>query len=325
MYKPQEITVDIEVLYKRWRKPKSQPRVGKIIIQNIMKRKLTFIILTFSVFCIGIILFHSCEKAKEIIEAKYKVSFITFNDDTLSFNPFIRWSIDPLPPGDLNSVLRIAKMNEGESAESALEKNGKDYTFCNGWVFQYLCEPTMDSNTIYACQVSVMSNSDLKEHVHYGTSAVAIIGPALEPVPWIIFDEVWIAIADGLNGPTLYITFKPNYTPFNDDVIEWKFVEVPGCPRPCTDAPSHCQWESHWNRLNAISSATYTNVYPDPKLLAAGTHTIAVVSPPVEIPTYLLDPIECGSWPFVEYLISLKSNSKGITNTYYIQVWNEMW
>lgn len=283
-----------------------------------MKRKIKVVIISLIVFSSGIITFSSCEKAKEVIEDNYKIA-LTFHDgESISQNPMITWDIDPLPPGELKSVLRIAKVNEGETPEAALEKNGIDYPTCHKNWIQYLGNPALDTNAMYAFHVS-MTSAIIKDQ----PQPVGDMGPIrwelTEPSNIFFHAEVVLDPVFTNGSWWHYLHLKIKTLKFPPDNIAWKLVLVED--EYTGGGGGNMGWSIYVdpnNRINAINAAQYYAQLPTPILIAVGN--LQITSPssmPYTINTHQLYeesiPETCSNYLF---LISLTSSSYGDENTF---------
>jgi hypothetical protein len=203
------------------------------------------------------------------VTTTYHSSIFHYEYDTTSLNPFIGWYIEPEPADSVTTVLRIAKVTEGETPESALKKNGIDINVCGTSFYQHNQKPALDENSRHALQVKI-KNRDVGDYT-YATSIIEEFNTSK-----IDFNEAELAsftlatyIYTHNNNSYLYFDVTPLFPIQGEDIIEWYLVEVNPCPMYATNMtvsidgsvncpPSwvdNCRWSSVSNRVQLVYDA----------------------------------------------------------------------
>jgi len=283
-----------------------------------MKRQQLFLIYLLVPFLLAITTFTGCDKVKDAT-ATYTAKITPFASDTVTQNPFISWSLDPMPSGKLKSVLRIAKLLPGDTPESALERNGTDITFISTSTIQYLYQPVLDTNESYSIMVTILDNGDGGGQKYAKTQPNTFKvkkahGELGEPIQY--FTARFYSDTPDLPS-NWFIEFTP-HDPwgYEGDLIDWKLVEVVRCNFSFNQPP--CEWVNPVNRLNAINSASLAHFLPDPIMIAQ--ETFGPLLPGNGHPPFI---INVGMLPHKDssyesaYLLYLSSKSHGYYNIFY--------
>ena len=254
-------------------------------------------------------------------EPKYAVKFTSFDKSTISTNPLIKWQIYPTPEHEFIATIKMVQMNEEESIESALKREGFTVELKNAYCYKYLGQPQLEPNAQYAIQVSI--HGDALAPFPQGSLTTADGKTVIFRAPFAI------NLSTNADDSRYIIDFTPNYANHMGDTVDWQLIRVPACVQdfvnPYVDEHGNevipkycCQWTKANIAYDAVMEANNNagNRFPNPAIAQSGKYIISNNGPHTISPT-LHPAYRINNDPHT-FLLHLRSRKSGLFKIYYI-------